>query len=1319
MAEAAGTAEIARRTTERLRLPPHSVEAEQSLLGGLMLDQRAWDQVADVVSAGDLYRADHRLIFASVAALAERNQPADAVTVSEHLQRSGQLEAAGGLSYLARLCEDTPSAANIRAYAKIVRDHAMLRRLIEIGGDIAASAHATEGLSAAEVVDRAEQRVFEIAEHGQRHGAGFVALKQILPKTIDRLDFLSHSPSDITGVATGFAEMDKLTSGLQRGELVIIAGRPSMGKCVVSGSRILNPETGALETIDDCVRERRGSVVSLDTRGRLQPAQASDFVDDGVKPVFELRTALGRRVLVTAPHPFLTPAGWQPLASLRSGMCVAVPRVLPFFGKRLLADSLVKLVAYFLTDGGLTQGVPAFTNARRRILRDFTAAVGHFPGMRCHAYAQQGSRALTIRAVRNFEAIRRARHAFGGALRTFLSTHGLSLTALARSVGVTTSAVHHWTTGATAPGAALLPRLSTAGFDIPAAPGSVSIHKNGDNPVKEWLVELGLWGKSAHAKRVPAIIFELPREGIALFLNRAFACDGSIFVQNGDQPGISYSTVSEQLARDMQHLLLRFGIVAKLRYRTVPYRGTRRTAYELRVVRQEDIARFVREIGIFGKERAAAKALRISGEVLGDAELANLAASDIYWDRIESIEHIGERQVYDLTVPEHHNFVAEDIVVHNTTLAINIAENAAIGNKVPAAIFSMEMSAEQLSFRMLSSIGRIAQTRLRNGKLLDEDWPRVDSAVSMMSDAPIFIDDSGALTPTEVRARARRLKREHGLGLIVVDYLQLMQVTGTVENRATEISEISRSLKALAKELEVPVIALSQLNRSVEQRQDKRPVMSDLRECVTGDTLVCLTNGRRVPIRDLVDTAPEVWSIDGEQRLTSNRADKVWRVGRRPVCRVDLASGRSIRATRDHRLLTGKGWATVGELGVGDRLAVGRRIPEPAEPAHWPDHALILLGQLVGDGSYLKHQPLRYTTASEANSSAVRKAAEAFGSTVKRYAGRGAWHQLLISGNGNRWMPAGVGRWLKELDIFGQRSHEKRLPAAVFTLSRERIALLLRHLWATDGSITQRRKGRGPPRVYFSTCSKGLADDVAALLLRIEIVARIRVFHPARGRPMYSVDVSGAPAQRQFLDLVGGHGPRAAPAASLAAYLESIESNTNVDTLPVEVFGAIRERMRVCGVTTRAMASLRGTAYGGTSHFKFAPSRAMAADYARLLDAPEIARWAESDLFWDRVVAVSNDGEEDVFDLTVPGTANWLADGIVTHNSGALEQDADVILFIYREEVYDRDTPRKGIADIIVAKQRNGPTGDFRLTFLGEFTRFENLIAEAYGEGVF
>ncbi len=395
MAEPATTADLARRATERLRLPPHSVEAERSLLGGLMLDQRAWDVIADAVGIDDFYRADHRLIFEAIGTLVERDQPPDAVTVSEHLERQGSLEAAGGLDYMARLVEETPSAANVRAYARIVREHAMLRQLIEIGGDIAASAHSNEGRTVAELVDLAEQRVFEIADRGQRRGAGFVQLKQILPQTIDRLDMLSHTEGDITGISTGFNEMDEMTAGLQRGELIVIAGRPSMGK---------------------------------------------------------------------------------------------------------------------------------------------------------------------------------------------------------------------------------------------------------------------------------------------------------------------------------------------------------------------------------------------------------------------------------------------------TTLAVNIAENAAIGSKVPTAIFSMEMSAEQLTFRMLGSIGRVNQSRLRRGKLSDEDWSRIDSAVTMMSAAPIHIDDSAGLTPTEVRARARRLKREHGLGLVVVDYLQLMQVTGTVENRATEISEISRSLKALAKELNVPVIALSQLNRSVEQRADKKPVMSDLRE---------------------------------------------------------------------------------------------------------------------------------------------------------------------------------------------------------------------------------------------------------------------------------------------------------------------------------------------------------------------------------------------------------------------------------------------------------------------------------------------------------
>ncbi|MDH3990012.1 MAG: replicative DNA helicase [Gammaproteobacteria bacterium] len=379
----------------RLKVPPNSVEAEQSLLGGLMQDNSAWDKVADLIIPEDFYRKDHRLIFTAIWQLAEDSHPCDVVTVSEHLANRNELNDAGGLEYLATLANETPGAANARAYAKILRERSTLRSLIHAGNEISGNAFTTEGRSATELVDEAERLVFEIAEKGSRGQVGFQSLKKILPAAVDRIDLLHQSGGDITGIPSGFNEFDKLTAGLQPGDLVIVAGRPSMGK---------------------------------------------------------------------------------------------------------------------------------------------------------------------------------------------------------------------------------------------------------------------------------------------------------------------------------------------------------------------------------------------------------------------------------------------------TTLAINIAENAAIGARVPTAIFSMEMPSEQLAFRMISSLGRVDQTHLRTGKFPDEDWSRINTAVQLMSDAPIYIDDSPGLSPTEIRARARRLKREANLGLIVIDYLQLMQVHGNTENRATEISEISRSLKSLAKELSVPVIALSQLNRSVEQRQDKRPVMSDLRE---------------------------------------------------------------------------------------------------------------------------------------------------------------------------------------------------------------------------------------------------------------------------------------------------------------------------------------------------------------------------------------------------------------------------------------------------------------------------------------------------------
>jgi replicative DNA helicase len=250
----------------------------------------------------------------------------------------------------------------------------------------------------------------------------------------------------------------------------------------------------------------------------------------------------------------------------------------------------------------------------------------------------------------------------------------------------------------------------------------------------------------------------------------------------------------------------------------------------------------------------------------------------------------------------------------------------------------------------------------------------------------------------------------------------------------------------------------------------------------------------------------------------------------------------------------------------------------------------------------------------------------------------------------------------------------------------------------------------------FSTVSEGLAADVSALLLRIGIVARIKTLVQRTGTVLHNVTVSGAPHQLCFLKRVGGFGPRAEQADALATTLADITTNTNVDTLPIEMWQQVRSSMAQHNVTQRQLAASRQTSDGGTSHVGFAPSRRVVADYAVALADAELAAIAETDLFWDRVVSIEDAGEHDVYDLTVPGPSCWLADGLVTHNSGQIEQDADLVAFIYRDEYYDKESERAGIADIIIAKHRNGALGDVELTFAKEYPKFLNYTSpERYG----
>ena len=651
-----------------------------------------------------------------------------------------------------------------------------------------------------------------------------------------------------------------------------------------------------------------------------------------------------------------------------------------------------------------------------------------------------------------------------------------------------------------------------------------------------------------------------------------------------------------------------------------------------------------------------------------------------------------------------------------TSLAMNMVANAAIHHNVPVVVFSLEMSKEQLVMRMLCSEGRVDASRLRTGNMKDTDIPRLMQAATELARSKIFIDDGANSSLLEMRSKCRRLKMEHGLGMIMIDYLQLMKGGDQGgDSREREISDISRGLKALAKELHVPVIALSQLNRSLERRPDKRPMPSDLRECVAGDTRVALADGRQVPIRDLVGQSPLVLAISKEGKVVEAQSDVVWCVGKRPLFEIELASGRTIQATAEHRFLSAKGWVCTHQLHPEDRIGIARQLPSPPMPKPWSHARLAFLGLMMGDGSYLKGQPMRFSSSSEENSCVVTQAAaQEFGATVTRYHGAETWHQLLISGNGNRWKPAGVNKWLRELGVFNQRSHEKRVPSEIFQCSNEDIAIFLRHYWAADGTLYTRPDGKkGSHAIQCCTTSLGLAKDIAVLLLRFGIVARIKKAQKKGYRANYLVYVSGSTEQKKFMCEIGSFGPRKAQAERLSQALNGVRPNPNVDTLPQDSWDVVLEAMEKANITPMQMATKRGLGKNSRAKVSINPTRRILKEYAEILDNQEIRSAAQSDIFWDKVVRILPLPEEqDVFDLSVPSASSWIGNDIFLHNSGALEQDADMIVFVYRDEVYNPETEDRGIAEIIIGKQRNGPTGTARVRFFHEYTKFDNLYPD-------
>jgi replicative DNA helicase len=700
----------------------------------------------------------------------------------------------------------------------------------------------------------------------------------------------------------------------------------------------------------------------------------------------------------------------------------------------------------------------------------------------------------------------------------------------------------------------------------------------------------------------------------------------------------------------------------------------------------------------------------------------NMVAIEQLYERGETIIGLasGFPDLDNLTAgfqPSNLIIVAARPSMGKSALMADFALSAAVRQGAPAVIFSLEMSRHEMVQRFLSSEAKVDSQRLRRGTLQEQDWTRLSAALGRLAEAPVFIDDSANVTLMEIRAKCRRLKAKHGLGLILIDYLQLMQSPRRSENRQQEVSEISRSLKILARELEVPVVCASQLNRAVEYRADKRPLLGDLREsgCLTGDTMIALASGEIVPLISLVGTTPDVATADGWS-ISTARASKVWCTGRKPIFRLRTATGRVVRATGNHPFRVFDGWRRLEELDVGDRVALARTYPVDPFPSEWPIEKLVLLAHLIGDGSFLRNLPLRYATQSPENVLAVAAAAQIFGvrARVKWEEAARSYQVFLPSPHQcthGRRNP--IVEWIDSLGLFDKRSHEKFLPAEVFALSNAQLALFLRHLWATDGCVWLRTHQRGPKAVvYYATSSRRLADDVQHALARLGIASRIRTTQKGGYRPNFHVHVTGAVDQLRFGVVVGGFGDRGPKVDKMIEILGSVVPRPNVDSIPLEVWDKVRSTMRARGISQRTMQRMRGVTYGGSSHFRFAPTPAQLQNYAELLDDAELKEIAAADLYWDKVVAIEPDGIEEVYDMTVPGTHKFVANGFVLHNS--IEQDSDVVMFIYRDEVYNPETEHRGEAEVIVAKHRNGPTGLVRLAFMNQYTKFAS-IARAPG----
>ncbi|HEY7143712.1 MAG TPA: replicative DNA helicase [Streptosporangiaceae bacterium] len=1197
----------------------------------MMLSKDAISDVLEAIRPADHYRPAHQVVHEVILDLYGRGEPADAVTVAAELTKRGDIARVGGAPYLHTLIASVPTAANAGYYARIVRERAILRRLVEVGTRIVQLGYTGDG-DADELVDRAEAEVYGITE--RRVSDDYLPLSEIMPGALDEIEAIGSRGGALTGVPTGFADLDALTNGLHPGQMIVIAARPALGKALALDTPLPTP-TGWTTMGEVQVGEE---LIGAD--GRPARVVAATEVMTG-RLCYEVEFSDGSVIVADANHQWRTTTAAAPV--------LAAP---------VLAGAVLAGAGPAVTEAAGQPGV--------RTTEQIAATVRLPDGRASHAVALAQPAELPARVL-PFPP-----YALGAWLAGGASGTGQVATADPE----------------------IIAEMAAEGLQVVTDPAGLrcAIGLPGRQGTAEAVLRSLAVLRDRH---IPPVYLRASEAQRRALLAGLLDTDGYV----SDTGTIQFGVTSERLATDFLELVLSLGYRARMTSKLVRGRTAESsTCYMVTFTPADTVFRLTRK-----RERQTTRAHPVTRcRFITD---------------VRSVPSVPVRCV-QVDNDEHMYLAGQSwIPTHNSTLALDLARAASIKNGLTSAIFSLEMSRNEITMRLLSAEARVPLHSMRTGQLGDEDWTRLARRMSEVVDAPLFIDDSPNMSLMEIRAKCRRLKQRHDLRLVIIDYLQLMSSPKRVENRQQEVSEMSRSLKLLAKELEVPVIAVAQLNRGPEQRTDKRPLLADLREsgCLTNDTtLLRADTGAPVTFQELLDDGYEgisVWSLDEQHRIVAAPITNVFPSGVKEIYRLKLASGREVKASGNHRFLTFSGWRPVEELAAGARIAIPRHIPAPINKGlGWNEGRLGLLAHLIGDGCVLRGQPVHYTSDDEANLDFVESAAAAeFGITPRRVAQKTWWHSYLPAPyhcTHGRYNPLHV--WFRELGIENLRSYQKRIPRVIYGASEREIAVFLRHLWATDGSVwNPQGRAKSAPKAYYASSSRKLADGVASLLNRLGIVARIRRVTKGNYRPTYHVIIADGPSLRTFCRDVGVHGRRGMTARQLSADLDGRASNTNADTLPIEVWDIVRaERLRA-GLTERQFQAAIGTHYCGSALYKSCPGRARLLRCADALNSPILEMLATTDIFWDRVESIEPLGPTPVFDATVKGTHNFIADGVFAHNS--IEQDSDVVILLHREDAYERESPRAGEADFILAKHRNGPTATVTVAFQGHYSRFVDM----------